>query len=77
MLTVILLICSTVATPDPRDCIIDNSLRHEVIGQTDNVMQCAMAGMFAGAEHRLKAGLEYPKIMRARPIVGVQGQGRG
>ena len=70
MLTVIALVCSLIATPDRRDCVIDRSIRHEVIGRTDNVIGCEMAGLFFAAEHigALQPD-QYLKILCARPDI--------
>ncbi len=68
MLTILVLVCSIISTPDWHDCVIATSLRHDFIGQTQLPFACQHDGMVFIAEHyRLRDGIDYPKVIPSRP----------
>jgi hypothetical protein len=68
---IIALVCSRLAVPDPANCVIDNSLRHErlELAATNDVM-CGLNGQVSAAEIlHVDPQSEYLKIMCVRPSV--------
>lgn len=72
---IIALLCSAISTPDHRDCVIDNSLRHEALGEAAGLLQCQMAGQFAIARWPIRGELEYGKVLCVLP--GAEAHKRG
>ncbi len=67
---IIALVCSRLAVPDPANCVIDNSLRHErlELAATNDVM-CELNGMIAAADHmHIDAASEYLKVLCVRQL---------
>ncbi len=72
---IIALVCSRLAVPDPANCVIDNSLRHERLElvATNDVM-CEFNGMVAAADHmHVDPASEYLKVLCVRPLEGSKG----
>ena len=72
---IIALVCSRLAVPNPADCVIDNSLRHERLEliATNDVM-CEFNGMAAAADHmHIDGATEYLKVLCVRPLEGHSG----
>ena len=67
---IIALVCSRLAVPDPANCIIDNSLRHErleLVAKSD--VMCEFNGMAAAADHmHIDSQSEYLKVLCVRPM---------
>ncbi len=67
---IIALVCSRLAVPDPANCVIDNSLRHErlELAATNDYM-CELNGMIAAADHmHIDQASEYLKVLCVRPL---------
>ncbi len=67
---IIALVCSRLAVPDPANCVIDNSLRHERLELVAiNDVMCEFNGMAAAADHmHIDADSEYLKVLCVRPL---------
>ncbi len=68
---IIALVCSRLAVPDPANCVIDNSLRHEQLGVATSDVMCEFNGMAAAADHmHVNPDSEYLKVLCVRPLEG-------
>lgn len=78
-MAVIALVCSLLAVPNPADCSVDNSLRHERVGYVQTGpfdiggVACNMQGMqWIAAHWHLDASTEYPKVQCPLPSINTQ-----
>jgi len=72
-LIAIALVCSQLAVPDHRNCMVDNSIRHmklEIIATNEEM--CEFNGMVAAAETmRVNPQFEYVKVLCVRPSLEI------
>jgi hypothetical protein len=76
---IIALVCSLLAVPNPADCSVDNSLRHERVGYVRTgpfdigSIACTLGGMqWIAANWRLDPATEYPKVQCPTPSLNTQ-----
>ena len=75
-LVIIALVCSQLATPDPHNCVVDSSIRHQRLDlAASNDVMCEFNGMAYAANvmHVDTSKFEYVKVLCVRPSVEVNG----
>ena len=73
MLVIIALVCSQLSIPDPVNCTVDSSLRHQRLElAANNDVMCEFNGMVAAAEiMHIDGRSEYLKVLCVRPSIEI------